>query len=224
MLACTIDFIAVVYDFHSSWQIVCRILILLRIHNEQLSFPNDFMQLIAFPCQMILTFIILLEYFKENDVLLMSNERMVMLLVGECWCCWREVCVWACFVGTVWGLLGTVSTQVYIRVIFRPWALVYNICKWRCVSQLRDKKVFVNGQVSLSQKSMVCQDVLNYGRVLSGEPQMDAHTRRNATMVVPRCSIHFSIPSNSNNSFWLVQLIWLPVVQETKRSSFLKKT
>jgi hypothetical protein len=32
------------------------------------------------------------EYFKkENDVLLLSDERMVMLLVGE-WCCWRELC------------------------------------------------------------------------------------------------------------------------------------
>jgi hypothetical protein len=29
------------------------------MHNEQFNFPNDFMQLIAFPCQTILTFIIL---------------------------------------------------------------------------------------------------------------------------------------------------------------------
>jgi hypothetical protein len=57
--ACTINFIAVVIIFHSSWQIVCRISILSHIHNEQFNFPNNFMQLIAFPCQMILTLIIL---------------------------------------------------------------------------------------------------------------------------------------------------------------------
>jgi hypothetical protein len=47
---------------------------------------------------------------------------------------------------------------------------VYTIGKCICVFCLRNKKVFVNGQVTLSQKSMVCRDVLNYyGRVLSGE-------------------------------------------------------
>jgi hypothetical protein len=59
--ACTIDFIAVVYDFPFllTNAIVRRILILSCIHNEQFNFPNDFMQLIVFACQTILTFIIL---------------------------------------------------------------------------------------------------------------------------------------------------------------------
>ena len=47
---------------------------------------------------------------------------------------------------------------------------VYTIGKCRCVFSLKNKKVFVNGQVTMSQKSMVCRDVLNYGRGLSGEP------------------------------------------------------
>jgi hypothetical protein len=66
--------------------------------NEQLNFPNDFMQLIAFPCQMILTFIILcssslvgfasfLQWFAKW----LANESNLMPLVTSfltllrCW-------------------------------------------------------------------------------------------------------------------------------------------
>jgi hypothetical protein len=62
--ACTIDFIAGVDDLpffltNRAQNFDSLASILSLIHNEQFNFPNDFMQLIAFPCQMILTFIIL---------------------------------------------------------------------------------------------------------------------------------------------------------------------
>ena len=58
--ACTIDFIAVVYDFPFLLTNRAQNLnSLAHTQNEQFNFPNNFMQLIAFPCQMILTFIIL---------------------------------------------------------------------------------------------------------------------------------------------------------------------
>jgi hypothetical protein len=59
MLACTIDFIAAVYNLPFLLMNHEQNLNSLMHTNEQLNFPNDFMQLIAFPCQMILTFIIL---------------------------------------------------------------------------------------------------------------------------------------------------------------------
>jgi hypothetical protein len=91
------------------------------------------------------------EYFKENDVLLMSDERMVMLLVGEWWC-WRELCV---CVGMHCrdGVRATVRKST--KESFLDHELFENILS---VSEdvycLRNKKVFVNQQVTMSQKSM----------------------------------------------------------------------
>jgi hypothetical protein len=51
----------------------------------------------------------------------MSDERMVMLLVGE-WCCWRELCVCG---HALSGRCEGCCTQVYIRVIFGPWAILH---------------------------------------------------------------------------------------------------
>jgi hypothetical protein len=47
---------------------------------------------------------------------------------------------------------------------------LYTIHKWRCVLCLRNKKVFVNEQVTMSPKSMVCRDVLNYGMCCRESP------------------------------------------------------
>jgi hypothetical protein len=90
--ACTIYFIAVIIIFHSSWWIVCRISILSCLHNEQFNFPNDFMQLIAFPCQTILTFIILhssslvgFTSFLQWCVMWLANKWPLSLTVqNEC--------------------------------------------------------------------------------------------------------------------------------------------